>query len=337
LFTSPAVFILRDTKKDIGVCIVFLIMPLLFYIYGSTYKETFLTSDKINYDYKVRAIAANISLDRFYSNIDPVSVIKDLIDISDPNKNEKTIFVWPEGILPDILQKELVEYKWLFKKSFNDNHLLVIGTNTQVSENVKINYFNSFSIYDHNLNLLHSYNKVDLVPFGEFLPFENILKFIGLRVITNNYQSFSKGNKRDIIEINKGSFSLKILPLICYEIIYSGKIFRDPNFDFIINISEDGWFGKSIGPKQHFIHSIFRAVESGKYILRSSNNGIAAIINPLGIVEKKVELGKSGYVDFNEVKKIPPTAFSKYGNKIFIILILLYIFIIFSFNRIKNE
>jgi apolipoprotein N-acyltransferase len=337
LFMSPAVFILRDTKKYSVVCIVFLIMPLLFYIYGSTYKETFLTSDKINYDYKVRAIGTNISLDRFYSNIDPVSVINDLIDISDPNKNEKTIFVWPEGILPDISQKELVEYKWLFEKSFNDNHLLVIGTNTQVSESVNINYFNSFSIYDHNLNLLHSYNKVNLVPFGEFLPFENILKFIGLRVITNNYQSFSKGNKRDIIEINKGSFSLKILPLICYEIIYSGKIFRDPNFDFIINISEDGWFGKSIGPKQHFIHSIFRAVESGKYILRSANNGIAAIINPLGIVEQKVELGKSGYVDFNKVKKIQPTAFSKYGNKIFILLILLYIFIIFSFNRIKNE
>ena len=312
-------------------------MPLLFYIYGSTYKETFLTSDKINYDYKVRIIGTNISLDRFYSNIDPVSVIKDLIDVSDPNKNEKTIFVWPEGILPDISQKELVEYKWLFEKSFNDNHLLVIGTNTQVFESVNINYFNSFSVYDHNLNLLHSYNKVNLVPFGEFLPFENILKFIGLRVITNNYQSFSRGNKRDIIKINKGSFSLKILPLICYEIIYSGKIFRDPNFDFIINISEDGWFGKSIGPKQHFIHSIFRAVESGKYILRSANNGIAAIINPLGIVEQKVELGKSGYVDFNKVKKIQPTAFSKYGNKIFIILILLYIFIIFSFNRIKNE
>jgi len=337
LFTSPAVFILRDTKKDIGICIVFLIMPLLFYIFGSTYKETFFISDKINYDYKVRAVSTNISLDRYYSNIDSVSVIKDLIDISKPNKNEKIIFVWPEGILPDISQKELVEYKWLFEKSFNENHLLVIGTNSQVSDNGNINYFNSFSIYDHNLSLLHSYNKVNLVPFGEFLPFENILKFAGLKVITNNYQSFSSGSKREIIEINKESFSLKILPLICYEIIYSGRIFRNANFDLIINISEDGWFGESIGPKQHFVHSVFRAVESGKYILRSANNGIAAIINPLGIVEQKVEFGKSGYVDFKEGRKIQPTAFSKYGNKIFIILIFLYIFIIFSFNRITNE
>jgi len=128
-----------------------------------------------------------------------------------------------------------------------------------------------------------------------------------------------------------------MLPLICYEIIYSGKIFDNPNFDLIINISEDGWFGNSIGPQQHFIHSIFRAVESGKYLIRSANNGVTAIINPLGIIEQQIEFGQSGYVDFNERKEIQPTVFSKYGNKIFMILILLYIFLIFSFNRFNNE
>ena len=337
LFVSPAVFILRDEKKDIGVCIIFLIMPLLFYMHGLSYKEKFNSSDKIIYNNKVRVIGANISLNRFYSNIDPVSVINDLINISDPKKNEKTIFVWPEGILPDISKKQITKYKWLFEKSFSENHLLVIGINSQTTESENINYFNSLTVYDHNLSIIHSYNKVNLVPFGEFLPFENILKTIGLRTITNNYQSFSSGNKRDIIKINKEGFSIKILPLICYEIIYSGNIFKDTDFDLIINISEDGWFGESIGPKQHFIHSIFRAVESGKYILRSANNGIAAIINPIGIVEQKVEFGASGYVDFSESKKIQPTVFSKYGNKIFIILILLYIFLIFSFNRINDE
>jgi len=336
LFTSPALFILRDKKIDLSICIVFLIIPLLFYIYGSTYKEKFLVSDNISYDYKVRVVASNISLDRFYSNIEPVSVIEDLIEISDPNKFEKTIFVWPEGILPNISQKELVEYKWLFENKFSENHLLIIGTNTQLSIGENTNYFNSFSIYDQNLNLLHAYNKVNLVPFGEFLPFEKILKNIGLRVITNNYQSFSRGDKREIIKIYKDGFEFKILPLICYEIIYSGKLFKNQNFDFIVNISEDGWFGKSIGPKQHFVHSVFRAIESGKYILRSSNNGIAAIVNPLGIVEQRVKLGNSGFIDFSEAKKIQPTAFSKYGNKIFIILIFLYIFIIFSFNRFKK-
>ena len=125
--------------------------------------------------------------------------------------------------------------------------------------------------------------------------------------------------------------------MICYEIIYTGKLFDKPDFDLIINISEDGWFGQSIGPKQHFAHSIFRAIESGKYVVRSANNGIAAIINPLGDVEKSIALGQSGYIDLEINKKIQPTLFSKFGNKIFGLLILLYIFLIFSFNRIKNE
>ena len=337
LFASPAIFILRETRKDIGVCVVFLILPLLFYLYGSSYKETFNSSDVTNYDYKVRVIGSNISLDRFYLNIDPVSVINELIEISEPEKDDKTIFIWPEGILPDVSQEELVEFKWLFEDTFSKNHLLFIGINSQKTNKEKINYFNSLSIYGHDLEILDFYNKINLVPFGEFLPFENILKKFGLSAITNNYQSFSKGQNRKIIEIKRDDFSLKILPLICYEIIYSGKIFQNQSFDLMVNISEDGWFGRSIGPKQHFAHSIFRSVESGKYLLRSANNGIAAIVNPLGIVEQKVEYGDSGYIDFKKAKKIQPTLFSKYGNKIFITLILLYIFMIFSFNRFKNE
>ena len=130
---------------------------------------------------------------------------------------------------------------------------------------------------------------------------------------------------------------LKILPLICYEIIYSGKIFTNSNFDYIINISEDGWFGKSIGPEQHFTHSVFRAIESGKYVLRSANNGVTAIINPMGIIEQKVDINKSGYIDLIGTRKLKMTLFAKFGNKIFGIIILLYIFLIFSFNKLKNE
>ena len=337
LFASPAIFILRETKKDIAVCVVFLVMPFLFYLHGSSYKETFNASDIVSYEYKVRVIGSNIGLDRFYSNIDPVPVIRELIDISQPTGDDKTIFVWPEGIIPDVSQEELIEYKWLFEDVFSTNHLLFIGINSQKTNKEKIDYFNSLSIYNHNLEILDFYNKINLVPFGEFLPFENILKKIGLSVITNNYQSFSNGKKRKIIDVKRDDFSLKILPLICYEIIYSGKIFQNSNFDLIINISEDGWFGSSIGPKQHFAHSVFRAVESGKYLLRSANNGIAAIVNPLGIIEQKIEYGQSGYIDFKKAKKIKPTLFSKYGNKISITLILVYIFLIFSFNRFSNE
>ncbi len=337
LFTSPSLFFLNNKSKNYLFCIFFVFVSLFSFVYGSYNKERFYNAEKKNFDPYIRLIGSNISIDRFYSNVNSVLVIEELIKISDPNKSDKTIFVWPEGILPEISQKELKEYYWLFEKKFNKNHLFIIGINYLDKENGPTKFYNSLSVYNNNLELLDSYNKIKLVPFGEFLPFEKILKFLGLRSLTNNYQSFSAGGERNIIEIKKEKFSLKILPLICYEIIYSGRLFNDSDFDLIVNISEDGWFGSSIGPKQHFVHSIFRAIESGKYVLRSSNNGISAIINPTGFVEQKIDLGQAGYLDFKASRKIQPTVFSIYGNKTFGLLILLYIFLIFSFNRNKNE
>ena len=337
LFVSPSIFILRNNNKEIITIILLLLITLSFYIFGTQKLEKFnnIEADKLNY--KIRIISSNVSIDRFYEDTDPISVINSLIKISSPQNNEKIVFIWPEGILPDISKDQLKEYKFLFENEFNENHILSIGINEIKKEDQTVKYFNSFTIYDHNLDILNSYNKVNLVPFGEFLPFEKILGFIGLKTITNNYQSYSRGEKRNIIEVNKINFSLRLLPLICYEIIYTGNISNNRDFDFIVNISEDGWFGDSIGPHQHFAHSIYRAIESGKYVLRSANNGIAAIVNPLGIVEKQVGLNQSGFIDLFKTKKIEPTIFSKYGNKIFALTILLYIFLIFSFNRNKNE
>ncbi|WP_440938562.1 apolipoprotein N-acyltransferase [Candidatus Pelagibacter sp.] len=337
LFTSTSFLILRDNKKEIIVCILFFIITLSFYFFGSQRLEKFNNIKANKLDYKLRVISSNVSIDRFYNDTDPISVINDLIKISSPQKNEKTIFIWPEGILPNISKNQLKEYKFLFENEFNENHILSIGINDIKKEGQTIRYYNSLTIYNHNLEILNSYNKVDLVPFGEFLPFEKMLSLIGLKTITNNYQSYSRGEKRNIIEVNKINFSVRLLPLICYEIIYSGNIFNNSDFDFIINISEDGWFGQSIGPHQHFVHSIYRAIESGKYVLRSANNGITAIVNPLGVVEEQVTLNQSGFIDLFKTKKIESTIFSKYGNKIFALIILLYIFLIFSFNRNKNE
>ena len=337
LFTSPALIVLRKSGKEISIFFTFIIIFISFYSFGHFYNKNFYKAESQAYEYKIKIIGSNISLDRFYLNTDINTIIEDLIKLSDPKKNEKTIFIWPEGMFADISREKFSEYSFLFEEKFNENHILITGTNNQTSNNRSKNYFNSLSVYDNELNLLDSYNKINLVPFGEFLPFKNILDKTGLKPLTNNYQSFSKGDLREIIEIKKKNFSLRILPLICYEIIYSGNLFDSINFDLIINISEDGWFGKSIGPKQHFDHSIFRAIESGKYILRSANNGIAAIINPVGVVEKSVKFGQTGYVELNKTREIQPTIFSKYGNKIFGLLILMYIFLVFSFNKIKDE
>ena len=125
--------------------------------------------------------------------------------------------------------------------------------------------------------------------------------------------------------------------LICFEIIYSGSLSNKNDYNFIVNISEDGWFGNSIGPHQHFAHSIFRSVEYGKYTLRSANNGISAIIDPVGSIVDKLNINKEGIISIKEVANIEKTLFSTYGNKIYIFIILLYIFLIFSFKKLENE
>ena len=336
-FTLPAVFILRHFKKNYFVILFLILLPTVFLSYGLYYNTNFSKLDAKKNELIVRIISSNISLDRFYKNDQTEKVIAELIEISKPDKDKKILFLWPEGIIPNISQNELSLYKEFFDTKFNKNHLIGLGINKIEKRDGMYKYYNSFSLFDNELNLLDNYNKINLVPFGEFLPLEKILSKIGLKTVTNNYQSYSKGNSRNVININNDMVDLKFLPLICYEIIYSGSISKKNDFDFIINISEDGWFGESIGPKQHFVHSIFRSIESGKYILRSANNGIAAIINPMGITEKKVNFTKSGYIDFEYHKNSRPTVFSMLGNKIFGLFILLYIFLIISFNREKNE
>ena len=125
--------------------------------------------------------------------------------------------------------------------------------------------------------------------------------------------------------------------MICYEIIYSGELSKFNDYNFIVNISEDGWFGNSIGPHQHFAHSIFRSIEYGKYTLRSANNGISAIIDPLGSIIKKIDINSEGVLTIKEIANVDKTLFSILGNKIYLLIILLYIFLIFSFKKIGNE
>jgi apolipoprotein N-acyltransferase len=245
--------------------------------------------------------------------------------------------VWPEGIIPDSYLRDMSGYKNLFLNNFGEDDLIIMGLNSKETKNDKNLFYNSMAIFNNKLDLIAKYNKVNLVPFGEFTPFESILSLIGLKTITNSYQSFSSGETRIPLNVKNSKIDLIFLPLICYEIIYSGKLSKDNSFDYIINISEDGWFGKSIGPKQHFSHSIFRSIESGKYIIRSSNNGVSAIINPIGIVEQKVEFKSKGYVELSGSKLVKSTPFMQYGNKIFLMLILIYIFLIFSFNKLKHE
>ena len=337
LFTVPAVFILRKSRKELVVCFIFIFVSISFLIFGSIKSNNFNSLESIKNSYTIKAISPNISLDRFYSKQDELKIINELIKLSAPTKTEPTIFLWPEGIISDTHVGDMNIYKNLFFNNFGNDDIIIMGLNSVESEEEENLFFNSMAVFNNKLDLIQKYNKINLVPFGEFIPFENILGSIGFKTITNEYQPFSSGDVRGPLKIKTNKIDLSLLPLICYEIIYSGKLFKDKNFDYIINISEDGWFGNSIGPKQHFSHSIFRSIETGKYIIRSANNGISAIINPLGIVEQEVGYGSTGFVELSESKLVKSTPFILYGNKIFLMLILLYIFLIFSFSKLTHE
>ena len=194
--------------------------------------------------------------------------------------------------------------------------------------------YNSLLVLDNELNVLEKYYKNKLVPFGEFLPFEKILDNLGFKKVTQGYQSFSADNRRDPIKLNNVNF----MPLICYEIIYSGKINKTKKkYDIILNISEDGWFGNSIGPSQHYSHSIFRSIEEGKTVIRSSNNGISAFINPRGQVIAKILTTDKGFIELQTFEVTDKTIFSSQGNKIFFYFLFIYITLIFFFKIRGNK
>ena len=129
--------------------------------------------------------------------------------------------------------------------------------------------------------------------------------------------------------------NLNILPMICYEVIFSGLIQKaDRNTNLIVNISEDGWFGNTIGPHQHFAKGIFRAIEQNSFLIRSANKGISAIINNKGEVIKKLNINEAGNIEFSV-----PLIKSKYKNKndlIFFILLFTYLLIYKIFKK-ENE
>ena len=337
IFLLPSIFFFNEKLKFKLLSFILLLLVLVsnhFYGYEKIKNNNKLYSEFNNF--KIKIISPKISIERFFQNNNEEIIVDELIELSNPNTFNQTICIFPEGALAGINLEQLRDFRKKFSKKFSESHIIVMGINTEKKINNSNKIYNSMVVLDHKLNLIHEYNKIKLVPFGEFLPFENFFKKIGLRKISYGYESFSAGNDRNLISLNNINFNF--IPLICYEIIYSGKInLKSDKTDFIINISEDGWFGDSIGPYQHYSHSIFRAIEEGKNVIRSTNNGISAYIDSNGIIISKLESTKKGVIEINNYKKIKKTLFSKFGNKIFFYIILIYVVLIFLIRRWENK
>ena len=328
-FLVPALIFFNQSQFSKILIVIFSLFSIGANLYfGKNLINKYDDAELINLNTSIKIIAPKIEINRFFQNEEPKIIINELIELSKPEERKETLFIFPEGVLTNIYLEDLNIYKENFKENFSENHKIILGINSQTD----LQIYNSLVVLDNNLNILGKYNKNKLVPFGEFIPFENIFSKFGLKKITQGYQSFSNDDGRKVIEIN----NIKFLPLICYEIIYTGNLNKsEEQFDFIINISEDGWFGNSIGSDQHFSHSIFRSIEEGKNLIRSANNGISAHINSIGQVMSKIESTERGVLETKYFKKLPKTIFSKYGNKIFFYFLIFYIILIFFLKKRK--
>ena len=329
LFCIPVLFFFKKKNLYLIFSILFISFLCLF-IYGSyviNKNDTDiknLTNKSVNF----KIVSPNFNLKYNLTSNDLENLITKLVKYSEPNKKEPTVFVWPEGTFAGYYLDDLKKYKKLIKNNFSENDLIIFGTNTQDLKKNKI--FNSLIIINNNFDIIYRYNKKKLVPFGEFLPLQIYLNKLGLKKITQGYGSFERGETQK----NFIYKDLNILPIICYEIIFT-ELFQaaNQNTNLIINISEDAWFGNSIGPPQHFAKAVFRSIENNSFLIRSANKGTSAIISNKGQIIRRIEQNETGNIEYSL-----PILNNKIRNRndlIFFILLITYTLIFFT-TRKKN-
>ena len=330
IYCLPIIIIFKFNRlKKITIFLSVILILVINYFYGNNRIEQIQLSKKKQIYPTIKLISPSFNIERFFIEEPIINKLEELMEIGHPF-NKDFLLVFPEGISDNFELNDLRNSSSFNKISnqLNANSKIIIGISYDDGEKI----FNSLALLNSKFVLEDKYSKNKLVPFGEFLPFEKFLSNFGLKKVTYGYRSFSSSNERSIM--NFGSISF--LPLICYEIIFSGKLNLDnKDYDFILNISEDGWFGNSIGPIQHFSHSIFRSIEEGKDVLRVANNGISAHISLNGKVVKMLDTTEKGSIEINSVSEVFPTFFSIYGNKIFFCLVFFYTSLIFLLKRFK--
>ncbi len=183
--------------------------------------------------------------------------------------------------------------------------------------------WNSIQALNYEGQIIGVYDKSKLVPFGEFLPLRWLLSTFGLEKVAHGIGDFTSGNGAQQLYFPQKQ--MRVTPLICYEAIfpiYRPKPSKPSNF--ILNITNDEWFGRSTGPRQHLHMARTRAVEQGVPLVRAANSGISAVFDAYGREQKRLGLGEVGVVDARiPVASIVPTWYSRHGEQIILTLLLL--------------
>jgi len=239
-----------------------------------------------------------------------------LVDLSQaPASVTPSVIIWPEAAPPFVLARTPQAIADIGQIT-GDSRLLLTGQVRIAEEGARTRFYNSFAIFGPHGKLLGTSDKFHLVPFGEYLPFEDTLRSIGITEIAAN-TGFSSGP-------GPQTFSVPgvppVGPLICYEVIFPQAVTGDPRPSWLVNMTDDSWFGPNTGPMQHLLIARVRAIEEGLPIVRAANTGISAIIDPYGRVRAQLDLGLRGVLDGNLPVALPLTPFARYGNPILLTL-----------------
>jgi apolipoprotein N-acyltransferase len=178
--------------------------------------------------------------------------------------------------------------------------------------------YNSVQVVESAGTILDSSDKVHLVPFGEYLPFSNLLNRIGFRQFVAIPGGFEPGVRRKAL--NVPGLPL-VSPLICYEAIFPGEVTpqiwpagRDKRPGLLLNVTNDGWFGRYVGPHQHFAQARLRSIEEGLPLVRAANTGISAVVDSYGRISAELPIGIDGVLDSKLPASIEATLFARFGN-----------------------
>jgi len=228
-----------------------------------------------------------------------------MIDVNSLN-SQKTkdskikLIILPEGAIPFLLNKyQNTVFDDLMSK-YSSNSFLVSGIDRYDPTLKK--YYNSKIVVNHNGEIVDSYDKTILTPFGEYIPGYDFLKSIINPVVSSSYGFVPGTSTRNIRlyldNLNKASEPLVFIPMICFESIFTPLTNprSDHNADLIVNITNDNWFGNTIGPYHHFAMARMRAIEYGLPLVRSAKTGISAIIDSHGKILQKINLENEGVI-----------------------------------------
>ncbi|NKB20427.1 MAG: apolipoprotein N-acyltransferase [Alphaproteobacteria bacterium] len=231
-----------------------------------------------------------------------------------PASASPTHLIWPETAVPFVVSRDAVRRQRMATVIPKDGMLLTGSIRTSERGVQPFKLWNSLHALSASGAIEKSHDKFHLVPFGEYIPLRSILgNFFGLKKITAGRTDFSAGPGPQTIQVRSlPTFS----PLICYEVIFAdGVVSAGHRPEWLLNITNDAWFGTSSGPYQHFAMARLRAVEQGLPLIRAANTGISGVIDPYGRVLQRLDLDTQGVVDSPLPKPTNiATIYSKFGD-----------------------